>query len=278
MRLPKREVTVFQKKIFTWWRKNKRDLPWRHTHGPYKILISEVMLQQTQVLRVLPIYQVFLDTFPTVIDLANASTADVLRAWKGMGYNRRAVYLKKIAETVVRHYDGKFPTEEQSLRALPGIGSYTAAAIQVFAYKRDVAMVDTNIRKIITHFFFNDIPQKELIILDTARQLVPKGKSWQWHQALMDYGASSVRPTSSAGRAPLRIGGEKSVVPFKLSDRYFRGKILDDLRERDYSIRSIQLKYHKVYALTLPKIRFLLDGLIKDGLIAITNAIVHLPK
>ena len=95
MRLPKREITVFQKKIFTWWRKNKRDLPWRHTHDPYRILVSEVMLQQTQVLRVLPIYQAFLATFPTMIDLASASTADVLRAWKGMGYNRRAVYLKK---------------------------------------------------------------------------------------------------------------------------------------------------------------------------------------
>ena len=84
MRLPKREVTVFQKKILTWWRKNKRDLPWRHTHDPYRILVSEVMLQQTQVLRVLPIYQAFLDTFPTVIDLASASTAEILRAWKGL--------------------------------------------------------------------------------------------------------------------------------------------------------------------------------------------------
>ncbi len=271
MRLPKREITVFQKKIFTWWRKNKRDLPWRHTHDPYRILVSEVMLQQTQVLRVLPIYQAFLATFPTMIDLASASTADVLRAWKGMGYNRRAVYLKKTAETVVRRYDGKFPTEEQSLRELPGVGSYTAAAIQVFAYKRDVAMVDTNIRKIITHLFFNDIPQKEVIILDTARQLVPKGKSWQWHQALMDYGAIELPKLNS----PLR--SRKISIPFKLSDRYFRGKILDDLRETQHSMSAIQSKYHKVYALTLQKVRFLLDGLIKDGLIAVTKGIVHLP-
>ncbi|MEK7060805.1 MAG: Fe-S cluster assembly protein HesB [Patescibacteria group bacterium] len=269
MRLSKTQIIGFQKKIFIWWRKNKRDLPWRHTDDPYRIFVSEVMLQQTQVFRVVPKYRELVERYPTVTDLSRASTADVLRSWKGMGYNRRAVYLKKTAETVTRQYDGKFPTEEQSLRALPGVGSYTAAAIQVFAYKQDVAMVETNIRKIITHFFFNDIPQKEVIILDTARQLVPKGKSWQWHQALMDYGASS---------APRRRGGEKSVVPFKLSDRFYRGKILDDLRETQHSMSTIQTKYHKVYALTLPKIRFLLDGLIKDGLIAVTKGIVHLPK
>ena len=115
-------------------------------------------------------------------------------------------------------------------------------------------MVDTNIRKIITHLFFNDIPQKEVIILDTARQLVPKGKSWQWHQALMDYGAIELPKLNS----PLR--SRKISIPFKLSDRYFRGKILDDLRETQHSMSAIQSKYHKVYALTLQKVRFLLDG------------------
>lgn len=272
MRLSKTQVIGFQKKIFTWWQKNKRDLPWRHTHDPYNIFVSEVMLQQTQVFRVVPKYRELVERYPTVTDLSRASIADVLRAWKGLGHNRRAVYLKKTAETVTRHYDGKFPTEEQSLRALPGVGSYTAAAIQVFAYKQDVAMVDTNIRKIITHFFFNDIPQKELIILDTARQLVPQGKSWQWHQALMDYGAIERSKLNCPERS------RRTSVPFKQSDRYFRGKILDDLRETQYSICSIQSNYHTVYALTFLKVSTLLDGLIKDGLIEVTRGIVHLPR
>lgn len=276
MRLSKTQIIGFQRKILTWWQKNKRDLPWRHTYDPYKILVSEIMLQQTQVSRVLPVYTAFLAKFPSVVHLSHASPAVILRAWKGMGYNRRALYLKKTAEVVVRSFGGIFPSDETSLRTLSGVGLYTARAIQVFAFQKDVAMVDTNIRKIITHFFFRDTPQKEVIILDTARQLVPKGRSWQWHQALMDYGALGM--TKVASSAIRHRGENKSTIPFKVSDRYFRGKIIDDLRTEPIRISTLRKKYIHMFSLTDERMSVLFDRLTKDGLIAVTRGMAHLPK
>lgn len=274
MQLSKKSIVLFHKKIFSWWEKNRRDLLWRHTHDPYKIFVSEVMLQQTQVFRVIPVYKAFLDAFPTVGDLAKAKTADVLRVWKGMGYNRRAVYLKNAAIKVVTKYHGKFPSDEKQLRSLSGVGLYTARAIQVFAFKKDVSMVDTNIRNIITHFFFQDVPQKEEVILDIAQQLVPRRKSWAWHQALMDYGALVVAKDKT-----IKKNRKKSALPFKLSDRYFRGRILDDLRVRERSLRTIKALYHTKYSLTSTKIVALLDRLKKDGLIEISSGgKIYLPQ
>ena len=248
---------AFQNKIFTWWKKNKRDLPWRHTHDPYKIVVSEVMLQQTQVSRVLPKYKEFLHHFPTLKSLANASPADVLRAWKGMGYNRRALYLQKTAKA------GKLPKIESELVKLPGLGKYTARAILVFAYRQEVACVDTNIRQIITHFFFKDKLQKPSIIQLVADQLVPKGKAWEWHQALMDYGSEELKTLN------LKMKNEKKkAIPFRESDRFYRGRIIDRLREGNIResviLKEFQTKYGKSREFT----RTILSGLENDGLLA----------
>ena len=158
MKLSAKRIKFFQKSIFTWWNSHKRDLPWRHTRDPYWIMVSEVMLQQTQVLRVIAKYAEFIQAFPMVRDLAQASPADVLRIWKGMGYNRRALYLLRAAKAIVEIYHGKFPVSEEELIKLPGLGKYTARAILVFAYAQEVPLVDTNIRQIITHFFFDGEP------------------------------------------------------------------------------------------------------------------------
>src|SRR5258706_3228782 len=115
VKLQQKKITAFQKKIFDWWATNRRDLPWRHTHDPYKILVSEVMLQQTQVSRVLPKYEEFLYFFPDVFAIAHASPAHILKIWKGMGYNRRALYLYKTAKTVVEKYKGEFPKTQSEL-------------------------------------------------------------------------------------------------------------------------------------------------------------------
>jgi len=258
MRLTKREITGFQKMIFSWWKTHKRDLPWRRTHDPYKILVSEVMLQQTQVSRVLPKYTEFLQRFPTAHALAKAPTSEVLRAWKGMGYNRRALYLKKATHA------GKFSNSEKELAKLPGVGTYTARALLVFAYGKNIALVDTNIRRIITHFFFADKPQKEPVIQHVADELLPQGKSWEWHQALMDYGALEM---SSKGRSASGRKKIKPKVPFKNSNRYYRGRIVDLLRERPMKERTI-LK--DVSASVI-------DSLLKDGLIERKNGILSLP-
>jgi A/G-specific adenine glycosylase len=177
-------------KIFTWWQTNKRDLPWRKTQNPYEILVSELMLQQTQVSRVMPKYHAFLQKFPTTKTLSEASLGQILIEWKGLGYNRRAKYLHETAKEIEKTWNGVFPNKEEELRRLPGIGIYTARALLVFAFKKDVGVVDTNIRKIIQkEFNAQNCSEKE--IQQIADDIVPKGKSWEWHQALMDYGAAN---------------------------------------------------------------------------------------
>lgn len=261
--------------IFLWWKTHRRDLPWRHTHDPYKIFVSEVMLQQTQVLRVLPKYVEFIEAFPTVQELAKASPAQVLRAWKGMGYNRRALYLRKAAQIIAQDYDGKFPKDEKLLAKLPGLGIYTARAVLVFAYKQDVSLVDTNIRQIITHFFFDDIPQPEKVIEDMAGQLLPKGKSWEWHQALMDFGALRLR---SGQVKKLKVHKVVKSKPFKESSRFYRGRIIDWLREGDIRERVLITELTKRYAKPPEFIQSLINDLMKEGLVERNGVYIGLPR
>src|SRR5438477_10576463 len=139
-----------QNPLLAWYARNGRaHLPWRKTRNPYRILVSEFMLQQTQVERVLPKYRAFVKRFPTFQRLAAASAADVLREWRGLGYNSRAVRLKRIAETVVKRFGGVMPHDAETLRALPGIGAYTAAALRAFAFECDDAAIDTNVRRVV---------------------------------------------------------------------------------------------------------------------------------
>ena len=142
------KIAELRADLIAWYRDNARDLPWRRTRDPYRILVSEVMLQQTQVDRVIPKYFAFLDFFPTFEALAAAPTADVIRAWSGLGYNRRAVNLQRTAQAVVDEYGGKMPSDQVQLRDLPGIGPYTAGAIACFAFEQDVGFFDTNIRRV----------------------------------------------------------------------------------------------------------------------------------
>lgn len=243
-------------------------MPWRRTHDPYKILVSEVMLQQTQVPRVLARYAEFIEAYPTVNSLAKASTADVLRLWKGMGYNRRALYLHKAAKIIVERFSGRFPISEQPLSKLPGVGTYTARALLVFAFGKNIAAVDTNIRQIIMHFFFHDERQKESVIQDVADQLLPKGKSWEWHQALMDYGAIEMKnlPAGKAG-VKLKMKNVKKKIPFKQSNRYFRGRIIDILRDGPVAERVLLKNFS---ATTI-------NGLMKDGLVSRSKGKISLP-
>lgn len=270
MRLTASRISKFQDLIFTWWKTHRRDLPWRKTHDPYKILVSEIMLQQTQVSRGLPKYIEFIEKFPTVKSLAAASTGEVLRMWKGMGYNRRALYLQRTAQKVVDEYKGIFPNNEQQLTTLPGLGTYTARAVMVFAFKIDIAMVDTNIRQIITHFFFNDVPQTEKVIQEIADRLVPKGKSWEWHQALMDYGALELKRNENRSV-------KKKTKPFKETNRYFRGRILDLLREKSYTepvlVEILCSKYGKDEQFYMG----LMEKLVVEGLVTHKKDMWQLP-
>jgi len=183
-------IPKFQKLILTWHKKNQRDMPWRKTKDPYKILVSEIMLQQTQVVRVLPKYKEFLKEFPTLNSLAKASDKKLLHIWAGLGYWKRALSLKKTAQIISKEYQGKFPKEPELLKKLPGIGPYTAGAVACFAFQSKDAFLDTNIRRVYLYFFFsgkNNISDRK--ILTIAKKAVWKKNPREWHYALLDYGA-----------------------------------------------------------------------------------------
>jgi A/G-specific adenine glycosylase len=271
MQLSYTKVIDFQKHIFDWWKLRKRDLPWRKTRNPYRIMVAEVMLQQTQVSRVLPVYDNFLRVFPDVHALAAAPLADVLRAWKGMGYNRRALYLHKTASKIVNLHKGIFPKTEKELIKLPGLGKYTARAILVFAYEQNVSMVDTNIRRIITRFFYNDVSQKESEIQKTADTLIPKGRSWEWHQALMDYGAIEMSKKKAVKATQEASKMSKKSVPFRESKRFYRGKILDILRECSTPQVPLVNDLMEKYGGDAAFYQQIISELVRDGLIMKTS-------
>jgi A/G-specific adenine glycosylase len=202
-------------------------LPWRATTDPYRILVSEVMLQQTQVERVTPFYKNFLKQFPTVRALAAAPLKEVLTAWQGLGYNRRAKMLHEAAKVVAAAHNGKMPQDAQVLLTLPGIGPYTASAVAVFSSNSDQILIETNIRTVITHHFF---PEKHTVsdteILAVLKRVYPKGRAREWYAALMDYGSHLKR---SGIRINNRAKGYAKQSVFKGSLREARGALLREL-------------------------------------------------
>jgi A/G-specific adenine glycosylase len=218
--------------ILAWYTAVRRDLPWRRTSDPYRILVSEVMLQQTQVVRVVPYYEAWLERFPSEQALAEAPAADVLRSWSGLGYNRRALALHAAATVVAR--DG-WPRTVAGLLALPGVGPYTAAAVASFAFGEQAAAVDTNVRRVIERLDRRRRRPPELA--RRAQAILPAGRAADWNQALMELGATVCRPRRPVcGACPLRVGcaGPQAPAPpvrargerFEDSDRWARGRLL----------------------------------------------------
>jgi A/G-specific adenine glycosylase len=189
-----RRVRAFQRRLLDWYAQNRRDLPWRRTTDPYSILVSEVMLQQTQVPRVVPRFMEWLDVWPDLESLAAAPLADVLRRWQGLGYNTRARRLQACARAAVEAApDGRraeVPRTPEELRALPGIGLYTARAVLVFAHNADLAAVDANVRRVLLHELRLPVDLGESDVQAVADAALPLGHSRDWHNALMDYGSA----------------------------------------------------------------------------------------
>ena len=226
------KVKTFQRSIFDWHRVHKRDyLPWRISQkqsvSPYEIFVSEIMLQQTQVPRVLEKYPQFLRAFPTVRHLALSSLASVLKTWQGMGYNRRAFYLKRAAEEIVSRFGGVIPSDPDKLQKLPGVGSYTAGAVACFAFNKPVVFLDTNIRKVFLHYFF---PRRYRVddreILAVAEKMLSRRDPRRWHYALMDYGATVLRKERKLNA---RAKYYHKQPPFFGSARFFRSQIVKHL-------------------------------------------------
>lgn len=290
------KVAAVRDGLLAWFAVNARDLPWRHTRDPYRVLVSEIMLQQTQVDRVIPYYHAFLDRFPTVEALADGPTADVIRLWSGLGYNRRAVNLQRTAQAVVTDHAGIFPSDTAALRALPGIGPYTAGAIAAFAFEEDAAFIDTNMRRVLHRLFFGvDVPANiatEKEILAVAASVVPPGKGWEWNQALIEFGALQctarkpacvICPLQATCRAYPAIKSalaelprgvrKKREHPFAGSNRYFRGRVIDALRELPVSgspgvsLRDLGPRVRPEFTdADLPWLYDVVQGLTRDGL------------
>jgi A/G-specific adenine glycosylase len=220
-----KKILKFQNKVLTYYQKNKRDLLFRETTDPYAILLSEIMLQQTQVERGLKYYSRWLQKWPTIHDLAKASRVDILKEWMGLGYNNRAKNLHETAKIISEKYEGDVLKALPHYKELPGIGPYTSAAVQIFAANRDIVTVDTNIRRIFIHEFklSEKLSDKELWAI--AQECLPKGKSRDWHNALMDYGATLLTSRKTGIRPKTRQS------KFEGSDRQIRAKILRLLLE-----------------------------------------------
>jgi A/G-specific adenine glycosylase len=217
-------ITEFRRVIYQNYEKQGRELPWRKTRDPYKILISEIMLQQTQVERVLTKYDVFLEQFPDFGSLARAPLPEILLAWQGLGYNRRAQAVQKIAQQVMAEFGGQLPGERQSLENMPGIGAATAGALMAFAFEQPTVFIETNIRRVYLYFFYPDleaVPDKKLWLLIMLTLDVPEVRSWYY--ALMDYGAMLKKKIPNPNRRSAHYARQS---PFQGSDRQIRSWIL----------------------------------------------------
>jgi A/G-specific adenine glycosylase len=229
-----RQLDEFTKTVWRFYEEHGRhQLPWRQTRQPYRILVSEVMLQQTQVDRVVPYYRAFLRRFPSARSLAEAPLRDVLTLWQGLGYNRRAKLLHSCAQTVTRERGGRFPRTYWELGDLPGVGPYTAGAIMAFAYNEAVPLVETNVRTVYLHHFFNDttgVSDDEILALVEAT--LPVDNAREWYYALMDYGAYLKR---TIGNLNTKSRHYTKQSKFQGSDRQIRGAILRALARRPHT-------------------------------------------
>jgi A/G-specific adenine glycosylase len=232
--------------VLGWFDSTGRTLPFRASRDPYGILVSEIMAQQTQISRVVERWAGFMAAFPSVQVLAAASAADVLRAWRGLGYNRRALNLQRAARAIVREHEGHVPSTLADLERLPGIGPYTARAVASLAFGQRVGPVDTNVRRVLQRVVAAGEPMPPRRLQAVADAAVPRARPADWTHALMDIGATICRPMSPrCGHCPLRpwcafaaagtpIAARqtgRAVQPFATTSRWVRGRILDRLRD-----------------------------------------------
>ncbi|MBI2971613.1 MAG: winged helix-turn-helix transcriptional regulator [Candidatus Aenigmarchaeota archaeon] len=262
---------LFRSSIWSYYRKQGRDLPWRRAREPYRILVSEIMLQQTQVDRVLKKYDEFLAAFPDFASLAAAPLRDVLKAWQGLGYNRRALALKRSAELAMRDYNGQLPDSAEELESFPGIGKATASAVCAFAFNRPVVFIETNIRTVFIHFFFSGRKEvKDAELLPLLEQSLDRENPREWYYALMDYGAMLKRTVGNLSRKSAHYHRQQ---PFKGSDRQLRGRMIRLLTERK---RMGMKELAEQLGVPAAKARIILMQLEKDGLIKKTKSMVSI--
>lgn len=240
--------------VYRYYRENKRDLPWRKQITPYKVFVSEIMLQQTQVPRVIDKFNQWIKQYPTLIDLSNASFQDIITLWSGLGYNRRAKYIHTAAQLFVQKHSGTIPNDYDVLITIPGFGNATAQAIRCYAYNEPVVFIETNIRTVYLHHFFaksSNVSDKDLLPFIQKTLDMKNPREWYW--ALMDYGSYLKSSAKNPSRKSKHYSKQSK---FEGSTRQTRGKILTNIIEHGsitYPNGTLQQKA--------------IEGLIKDGLI-----------
>ena len=283
-------MTDLQQDLLAWGRAHLRDLPWRRTRDPWAILVAETMLQQTQVTRVAPRWEQFLDRWPTAAACAAAPRSDVLRAWQGLGYNRRAVALHTAAQQVVDRHGGVVPDDLGALLDLPGVGPYTARAVLAFAFERDTAVVDVNAARVLARAVAGErlTPRRAQ---DLADELVPDGEGWLWNQSVLELGATHCqkravtcdvcpvrRHCAWRGEGPDPAEGSALTGSrqsrFEGSDRQGRGRLLDALRAGPLPLREAD----RVTRWADPdRTARVVAGLVEDGLAVQEGTVLALP-
>lgn len=283
-------------------------LPWRETREPYRILVSEFMLQQTQVERVLPKYNAFVEAFPDIRALAAAGTDEVIRLWQGLGYNSRAVRLQRLAREVVERYGGELPRDPGALRDLPGIGPYTVAAVTAFAFNEHAAAMDTNIRRVVHRALFGiEFPPKASAahVDAAALDLVPPGRAHDWNSAMMDLGSQIC--TARAPKCPIcplandcaaapvdalqledlrranaRKASPQEQIPFERTTRFARGRIVDVLRALPsggkISLLDLHAQLHPVLGREHDEFGAIVRALERDGIVETESGQVGLAR
>ena len=230
--LTSEEVRKFQKMLYRYYRKHGRNLPWRLTSDPYHILVSEIMLQQTQVQRVMGKYEQFTRKFPDFPSLASAPLRMIFKEWQGLGYNRRAIALKRIAQKVMKEFRGNLPASVETLMTFPGIGRATASSIAAFAFHEPTVFIETNIRRVFIHSFFHDKDNiKDTEILPLVEKTLDTSNPREWYYALMDYGVMLKKEYENPNR---RSAHYQKQSPFQGSNRQVRGMILKILTRESY--------------------------------------------
>ena len=274
--------------LIEWGSGSLRDLPWRRTNDPWRVLVSEVMLQQTSVARVMPKYEAFLEAFPTPAALAQAPLGDALRLWSGLGYPRRCRNLQATAVVLHEQFDGRMPASLEELLALPGIGQYTARAVLAFAHRIDVAVVDVNVSRVLSRL--EGVPMKARALQEFADELIPEGLAWEWNQVMMDFGARhcTVRAPKcdtcparrecrykGVGEDPAQssAGVSKPQARFEGSDRQARGRAIKAVSSGAMKINDV------VEAMRVDEERalVLIASLVNEGLLQRTGSMITLP-
>ena len=288
--------------VLDWYTANARDLPWRNPPflgNPYAVLVSEVMLQQTQVERTIPKFNEFMKRFPTMRKLSESTSGEVITMWSGMGYNNRAVRLQRLAKVVVAEHAGVVPSSIKSLLALPGIGPYTASAIACFAFDQSVPVIDTNIYRVLSRLVNGVNAPSRGVVEPLAAQFLPAHRASEWHQGLMDIGATLCSVSApkcmrcplrgACAAAPALQGGNnpklaETSVPYKPkqsqftgSQRFYRGRIVEAVRHAPAKGIPISALHEVIELQSSAQLGEIVGSLVRDGLVVQSEEFIRLP-